>query len=93
MRGAREKGSELRTQIKGLREEIKEIVAAEQFDEDLFREKANRLEALQMKKHATMDEAIVVLAKQFTGDERKILVQLLPGKMARGCYAPGPRNP
>jgi hypothetical protein len=39
-----------------------------------------------------MEEAIVVLAKQFTADERKILVELLPGKMSRGRHAPRPRN-
>lgn len=92
MREARQKRSELHVQIKGLRDEIKEIITAEQFDEDLFREKSDHLEALQVKKHATMEEAIVALAKQFTADERKILAEMIPGKMAGGRYAPGPRN-
>lgn len=93
MREAREKGSEIRTQIKALREEIKEILTAEdQFDEDLFRAKTRSLEALQMKRHATMEEAVVMLAKQFTADERKILVQLLPGKLGHGRHSPGRRD-
>jgi len=78
MREAREKGYELREQMKVLREEIKDIIIADRFDEDLF---------------ATMEEAIVILARQFTADERTILVQLLPGKKNKGRYAPGPRNP
>jgi uncharacterized membrane protein len=93
MREAREKGYELREQMKVLREEIKDIITADRFDEDLFREKADRLEQLQMERHATMEEAIVILARQFTADERTILVQLLPGKKNKSRYAPGPRNP
>lgn len=92
MREARAKGFEIRTQIKALREDIKEILTADQFDEDLFRAETRSLEALQMKRHATMEEAIVMLAKQFTADERKILVQLLPGKLGHGRHAPGRRD-
>ena len=54
MREAREKASEIRTQIKELREEIKQILTADQFEDDLFREKTNSLEALRTKMHATM---------------------------------------
>jgi len=92
MRESRENGSEIRTQIKALREDIKGILTADQFDEDLFRAKTRSLEALQMKRHATMEEAIVMLAKQFTADERKILVQLLPGKLGHGRHSPGRRD-
>jgi uncharacterized membrane protein len=92
MRDSREKGATWRSEIRGLREEIKAIIVATQFDEGLFREKVDRLEALQMKRRATMEDAIVTLAKEFTPDERKILVQLLPGKMARGLHAAGPRK-
>jgi uncharacterized membrane protein len=92
MRDVRENGSELRSQIKALREDIREIMTADQFDEKLFREKTSQLEALQMKKHATMEEATVILAKQFTADERKILVRLLPGKTGYGRHARGRRD-
>lgn len=91
MREAREKGAALRSQIKALRQDIREILTADTFDEDLFRKKTSSLEALQMKRHATIQEAIVTLAKQFTADERKILVQLFPGKMGPGRHARGPR--
>lgn len=83
MREARGKASEIRTQIKTLREEIKNILTADQFEEALFREKTNRLEALRSQMRATREEAIVILAKQFTADERKILAELLPSKPGR----------
>jgi uncharacterized membrane protein len=80
MREARGKASEIRTQIKELGEEIKNILTADQFEEALFREKTNRLEALRSQMRATREEAIVILAKQFTADERKILAEFLPSK-------------
>ena len=80
MREAREKASEIRTQIRELRKEIKVILTADQFKEDLFREKTNSLETLRSKMRATMEEAVVMLAKQFTPDERKVLAELLPPK-------------
>lgn len=92
MREVRENGSDLRSQIKALREDIREIMTADQFDEKHFREKTSQLEALQMKKHATMQEAIVILAKQFTADERKVLVQLLPGKTGHGGHTRGRKD-
>ncbi len=92
MREVRENGSDLHSQIKTLHKNIREIIAADQFDEKLFREKTSQLEALQMKKHATMHEAIVILAKQFTADERKVLVQLLPGKSDHGGHMRGRKD-
>jgi uncharacterized membrane protein len=84
MREVRNQGFETRAQVKQLREEIKNVVAADQFDEEVFRAKTKSLEELQMKRRAAMDEAIATLAKQFTADERQILVQLLPGKSGHG---------
>jgi len=88
MREVRKQGFEMRAQVKQLREEIKNIVAADQFDEELFRAKTKSLEELQMKRRASMDEAIATLARQFTADERQILVQLLPGKSGHGRRLP-----
>lgn len=92
MREAREKGSKMRSQIKQLHGEIEEILTADQFDEKLFREKTSSLEALHKERHTVMQEAIVTLAKQFTPEEREILVQVLPGKRGHGRRAPGQRN-
>jgi hypothetical protein len=77
MRGVREKGSKIRTQIKELRAELKEIITAARFKEDLFREKEKALETLHSEMHAIMVESVVSLAKRFTADEREILVELI----------------
>jgi len=83
MREARAKGAAIREQIRTLREEIKNILVADQFDEALFRGKKKSLEALCSQTHANREEAIVTLAKQFTADERKILAELIPFKPGR----------
>ena len=83
MREARAKGAAIRKQIRTLREEIKNILVADQFDEALFRGKKKSLEALLSQTHANREEAIVTLAKQFTADERKILAELIPFKPGR----------
>ncbi|MGD8512548.1 MAG: periplasmic heavy metal sensor [Deltaproteobacteria bacterium] len=83
MREAREKGAAIREQIRTLREEIKNILVADQFDEALFRGKKKSLEALVSQMHANREEAIVTLARQFTADERKILAELVPFKPGR----------
>jgi uncharacterized membrane protein len=83
MREAREKGAAIREQIRTLRDEIKNILVADQFDEALFRGKKKSLEALLSQMRANREEAIVTLAKQFTADERKILAEFLPFKPGR----------
>jgi uncharacterized membrane protein len=92
MRSVREKGSEIRRQMKELRGEIKSILIADSFDEALFREKTNSLEELRSKMHDNKEEAIVILAKQFTADERAILIRLLPGKKGPGRRGLGQRG-
>ena len=92
MRDVREKGTALRTQMKDLRKELKNILTADTFNEDLFREKNDSLEAIHSQLHANREAAIVNLAKQFTADEREILVQLLPGKRGQGRRTPGHRG-
>jgi uncharacterized membrane protein len=93
MREARQKASAIRTQMKTLRAEIKDILTADQFNEGLFREKTNTLETLRSKMRATMEEAVVTLAKQFTADERKILAELLPPKPGRHLDSRERRHP
>jgi uncharacterized membrane protein len=78
MREARGKASAMRAQVKEYRKEIKEILTADQFKEDLFREKMNSLKTLHSKMRATREEAIVKLAKEFTAKERQILAELMP---------------
>lgn len=83
MRDAREKTVSLREQVKELRAEIKDILTAETFDEALFLERITSIHDLEQLMKATMDEAIVKLAKQFTQEEREILIQLIPHKHGR----------
>ena len=89
MRGVRKKGSEIRIQIKELRAELKEIITADQFEEELFREKVKALETLRSEMHATMVESVVSVAKQFTANEREILVELIPPRAGHGPHSPG----
>lgn len=42
--------------------------------------------------HKNMQEAVVTLAKQFTVDEREILVQLFPGERGPGRHSPAQRG-
>lgn len=77
MRDAREKTAGVRDEIKVLHREIKDIVTAPVFDENLFREKVKKVGDLRQKKHAAMQEAVVKLAKQLTQEERGVLVQLM----------------
>ena len=93
MREARQKASAIRTQMKTLRAEIKDILTADQFNEGLFREKTNTLETLRSKMRATMEEAVVTIAKQFSADERKILAELLPPKPGRHLDSRERRHP
>ncbi len=83
MREAREKGAAIREQIRTLREEIKNILVADRFDEALFRGKKKSLGALLSQMRANREAAVVTLAKQFTADERKILAELLPPEPGR----------
>ncbi len=89
MREAKGKAVSIREEIKKLRAEIKDILVAREFNEALFVEKTKKVHELQGKKHNAMDEAFVKLAKQFTPEERKILVQLIPHRHGRYGCAPG----
>jgi len=89
MRGVRGKVSKIRIQIKELRAALKEIITADRFEEELFREKIKALQTLHSKMHATMMESVVSVAKQFTADERKILVELISPKTFHGPHSPG----
>ncbi|MBN2333318.1 MAG: periplasmic heavy metal sensor [Deltaproteobacteria bacterium] len=76
MRDAREKSLPLREQIEAQRQEMKEIMIAVQFDEVRWQTAAAKVRALHQQQHEIMQEAVVSLARQFTAEERQILVQL-----------------
>ncbi|OPL15360.1 MAG: hypothetical protein AVO38_10850 [delta proteobacterium ML8_D] len=88
MREVRKKGSEIREQMMIVRQEIEDIIVAEPFEEDLFREKTSDMQDLQKRMHSIMEDAVATLAKQFTADERKVLIKLLPdGMVHHGRHA------
>lgn len=89
MRQVRESTADLRTQMRTLREEIKNILIAETFNETLFREKTTAMQALHAQRQQAMTNAFATLAKQFTAAEREILAKLMPGM----CGGPGGRGP
>jgi uncharacterized membrane protein len=80
MREVRGRTAEIRSQLRELRDEIKEILTATEFNEDLFLEKTKTVRELQRMKYEAMEDAIVKLAQQFTQEERLILAQMLPLK-------------
>jgi uncharacterized membrane protein len=80
MREVREKEANILEQIKALKAEINDILTAAEFNEALFLEKTKKVQELHAMMRATKDEAIVKLAKQFSQEERKILVKLIHQK-------------
>lgn len=86
MRELREETKNIREQIKNTRAEIKDIFTAPEFDENLFREKTEKVYELSGKLHEAMNKAIVKLATQLTAEERKIVAELIPPRPGRhGC--------
>jgi len=75
---AREQTNGIRDQIVTLRNEIKDILSAPQFDETIYLEKNNQMNELRDQMHAVMIGAIAGLARQFTQEERKVLAELVP---------------
>jgi uncharacterized membrane protein len=88
MREAREKKAEVREQVRALKGELKDILTAPEFNEELFRQKMGQVHELQRDRQAAMEEAIVTLAKQFTPEERKILAELVPHGRGRHGHTP-----
>lgn len=77
MRDARDNAKTVKEEVRKLRGEMKELLAAAKFDDVLYREKSARIRELRNASEKVMGEAIVTLAKQFNQDERKILAQLI----------------
>ena len=80
MRETREKTAENREQIKQLKKEIRDVLTAPTFDEEMFIEKIKGMQILRQKERQTMVEGFAKVAKQFTQEERKILAEIIPLK-------------
>lgn len=89
MQEVQEKTASVRRNMGYLGQEIKQLIASPEFNESLFLEKTRELYELRSEIYKVMNEAIVRLSKQFTPQEREVLVELLPQHM--GNYRPAER--
>ncbi len=75
----KEENEGLRDEIKATHEKLKDILTAEQFDAQAFKETSDKLQGLMAKGFSSFSNAIAELAPQLTQSEREILAQLGPG--------------
>ncbi|MGH7891155.1 MAG: periplasmic heavy metal sensor [Thermodesulfobacteriota bacterium] len=69
----------LRDEIEAAHDKLKEVLTAEQFDAQAFKENSDKLQALMAEGFTSFSNAIAELAPQLTQDEREILAELGPG--------------
>jgi len=69
----------LRDEIEAAHDKMKEILTAEQFDAQAFKENADKLQTLMAQGFTSFTNAIAELAPQLTQEERGILAELGPG--------------
>jgi len=89
-RDARQRTTDIRDQLASLRNEVKDILSAPQFNEALYREKTAQMQALRAGMHDIMTGAVAALAVQLTQEERKVLAELVPP--GPGGHGRGPRR-
>ena len=68
----------LRDEIEAAHDKLKEILTAEQFDAQVFKEASGNLQTLMAQGFTSFSNAIAELAPQLTQDEREILAELGP---------------
>lgn len=69
----------LRGEIEATHEKLRDILTAEQFDAQAFKETSEKLQTLMAQGFTSFNNAIAELAPQLTQSERQILAQLGPG--------------
>lgn len=69
----------LRDEIEATHEKLRDILTAEQFDAQAFKETSEKLQTLMAQGFTSFNNAIAELAPQLTQSERQILAQLGPG--------------
>ena len=75
----KEEKKALRDEMKATHEKMKEILTAEEFDAQAFKENSDKLQALMAEGFTSFTDAIAELAPQLTQEEREILAELGPG--------------
>jgi uncharacterized membrane protein len=76
---AKEEKKALKEEMKATQEKLKEILTAEEFDAQAFKENSEKLQTLMSQGFTSFSNAIAELAPQLTQDEREILAELGPG--------------
>lgn len=79
LRAVKEENKELRDEIEATHDKLKEILTAEQFDAQAFKENSEKLQTLMAQGFTSFSNAIAELAPQLTQEEREILAELGPG--------------
>lgn len=82
MREVRQEKAVLRARAAEVRKELKEVLAAQDFDEDLFRKKSALLAEIRGKMAVLVDEAVISLAQKLGPEEREILGKLIRPKFS-----------
>jgi uncharacterized membrane protein len=75
----KEENEGLRDEMEATRDKMKEILTAEEFDAQAFKENSEKLQTLMSQGFTSFSNAIAELAPQLTQDEREILAELGPG--------------
>jgi len=75
----KDQNEDLRDEIKATNEQLKEILTAEKFDAQAFKDTSAKLQTLMAQGFTSLNNAIAELAPQLTQGERQILAQLGPG--------------
>jgi uncharacterized membrane protein len=75
----KEENEALRDEIEAAHDKLKEILTAEEFDAQAYKETSEKLQGLMAKGFSSFNNAIAGLAPQLTQDEREILAELGPG--------------
>ncbi|MEW6144435.1 MAG: periplasmic heavy metal sensor [Thermodesulfobacteriota bacterium] len=75
----KEENEGLRDEIEATHDKLKEILTAEEFDAEAFKENSEKLQTLMAQGFTSFSNAIAELAPQLTQDEREILAELGPG--------------
>ncbi|HVY54511.1 MAG TPA: periplasmic heavy metal sensor [Thermodesulfobacteriota bacterium] len=75
----KEQNADLRDEIKATHEKLRDILTAENFDAQAYKETSQKLQTLMTQGFTSFNNAIAELAPQLTQSERQILVQLGPG--------------
>lgn len=89
-REARQQTAAMRDQLASLRNDIKDVLKAPQFDEAQYIEKTHQMQTLRNEMHNIMTEAIAGLAKQLTQEEREVLAEFVP--RGPGGHGRGPKR-